>query len=53
MLYSFRTHTGQLFTGAIVQEAFNKVANDWEQLAKDIRRENKYADHVMRKKTMF
>lgn len=42
----FRTHTGRVVTGDTLQAALNKVADDWVQLAHDIRREDAYASHV-------
>lgn len=45
-MISFRTHTGEIVEGARCQAAFNRVSDDWRQLAFDIRAEDAYADHV-------
>lgn len=42
----FTTHTGEVVTGQRLQDAYNKVADWYVQLAHDIRRENAYASHV-------
>jgi retron-type reverse transcriptase len=42
----FITHTGEVVTGEVLQKALNKVANDWERIGRNIRKEDKYAPHV-------
>lgn len=42
----FRTHTGEIVKGQRLQDALNKVGDDWETLAMDIRAEDAYASHV-------
>lgn len=41
-----RTHTGEIITGARLQAALDRVAQDWEELAHAIRKEDAYAPHV-------
>lgn len=43
---SFRTHTGEIVAGERLQAALTKVADDWRNLARAIRREDRYASHV-------
>ena len=43
---SFETHTGEIVTGQPLQDALDKVASDWEELAKSVRKEDDYASHV-------
>jgi len=43
---SFTTHTGEVVTGTRLTVALDKVVTDWENLAKRIRIEDKYASHV-------
>jgi|WetSurMetagenome_2_1015567.scaffolds.fasta_scaffold1673072_1 hypothetical protein len=43
---TFTTHNGRQVTGTELQAALDKVANDWAQLARDIRAEDAYAGHV-------
>lgn len=43
---TFRTHTGEIVQGERLQDALDSVANDWRQLAYDIKRENAYTSHV-------
>lgn len=42
----FTTHTKEIVGGRRLTEALNKVADDWAQLARNIRKENAYARHV-------
>lgn len=42
----FRTHTGEIVTGDRLQAALSKVADDWRNLARAIRKEDRYAPHV-------
>lgn len=42
----FTTHEGEVVTGQRLKAALNKVANDWATLARDIRDEDDYAEHV-------
>ena len=42
----FRTHTGEIVDGKRLQNALDKVANDWAALARAIRAEDAYASHV-------
>lgn len=42
----FRTHAGEIVTGERLQAALTKVANDWRELARAIRKEDHYASHV-------
>lgn len=42
----FRTHTGEIVTGQRLQDALNKVADEWTRNAKAIRSEDEYASHV-------
>lgn len=43
---SFRTHTGEIVTGDRLVAALSKVADDWEEMARAIRKEDRYASHV-------
>lgn len=43
---NFRTHTGEIVSGARLTEALASVANDWADNARAIRREDHYASHV-------
>ena len=43
---NFRTHTGEIVTGERLQSALAKVANDWRDLARAIRKQDRYAPHV-------
>lgn len=43
---SIRLHTGEIVTGERLREALKDVANDWRQLAHDIRKEDAYASHI-------
>lgn len=43
---TFRTHTGETIEGERLQAALTKVANDWRDLARAIRKEDRYASHV-------
>lgn len=42
----FRTHTGEIVTGARLQAARDAVADDWAAMAHAIRAEDAYASHV-------
>jgi hypothetical protein len=42
----FKTHTGEIVTGARLQDALNRVAQAWADNAKDVRTEDRYASHV-------
>jgi hypothetical protein len=42
----FRTHTGEIVTGERLKNAFNKVADDFKNIAYAIRTEDAYASHV-------
>ncbi len=42
----FRTHTGSVVTGQRLQDALNKVADEWARNARAIRSEDEYASHV-------
>lgn len=46
MAQQFRTHTGEIISGERLQRAINKVADDWAELSRAIRREDCYAEHV-------
>lgn len=46
MTNQFRTHTGEIVTGDRLTAALNKVADDWADLARAIRKEDAYAPHV-------
>lgn len=43
---NFRTHTGEIVTGARLTDALTAVANDWAANARGIRAEDRYASHV-------
>jgi len=45
----FITHTGEQVSGERLNNALNKVADDWAKLGADIRKENAYAPHVTEK----
>lgn len=47
---TFRTHDGETVTGERLNVALNAVADDWQQLAYDIRKEDRYASHVSEEK---
>lgn len=42
----FLTSDNEIIQGTKLQNALNKVADDWEKLGYDILKENAYADHV-------
>lgn len=42
----FVTHKNEKVSGEKLEKAVKAVADDWRQLAKDIRKEDAYASHV-------
>lgn len=45
-LRSFKTHSGEVFTGAPLEAALSAVAEDWAALGRRIRKADNYAEHV-------
>lgn len=43
---SFRTHTGDIVTGAVLTDALKAVGDDWERMERAIRKQDTYAAHV-------
>lgn len=43
---SFKAHTGEVFSGKQLQDALDHVANWYEDNARAIRKEDRYASHV-------